>query len=1204
MRKRFISVCIVAIIVFAFYRYALTVGEIFVPEPHYFTVKNMDDMRLYGTKASDFYITNVVDHDSGMYYINSEHRLYRQFYDYDDARQDKNNYNAEDTLIAENVIHVDSYAGVIIILTKEGRLYGMGNGKSTVFNVLKMDADRIDAPVLLMEDVAYALCGNGHIVVLKKDGTVWTWGLMRASRWDHYPEEEPVKLLENAVMISGRFESHAALLEDGTVWTWGDNRYDQCGVQGQGYFDEPVCVARDAEAVWMQELYFNNDIMDWKKASQYANPRGTYTNLVIKKKDGSLWACGKDIKGENSEEQDGVTYSYEFVPCEIVPQMPTFYDGPDTYQSILEEFKEEWEPYAVYYSLSDLTGDGTEELVIGFLIDDEYIPCYLYAYDMDEHMIDTVWGDTNRPITMYENGIFESYWYAGGEAYYDYFQLQQDSAVVRHLDRFSEDGWADTVKEKYHRNDTISITEKEYKDAIISYQSKPQKLAWYRLGGYLEPEFSRTPVTAPVMKQEEVVYYTLSNTEKFYQTAEEECGLSREEADRWFDIVTEDDIFDGDAGEITGLLFDDIDGNGQTDMIIMVQETEMKYLYGTGAMYFYMNDDEPYCFADEDVPYFGWNICYADLNEDGNVEVAVALWGTGNGGSGDWHKVMFSYTGSTMERFEFPYDRGEDYEIGLMVDVIMEPEPNTYTAYCPYLDESITYWALNGWTGDTQKAYLAEAPIGVGGNLRGYYDLQVVTWKGRDALQVSEYLYGEGGNVHGVGVAHFILVWDKQGNGSVADWWIEERIYDYEDESEPQVTTGNSQGIPGITIASPYSINVCIQNKTEYETFINRLAQYSDCTILWMDLSGTNTIVYMDEILKYDNFKYVHIKNGGIISVRDMDKFRCTLSGIELEYVSVIKEGVLSHITFDHESGEDQILVTLNNRYLGKPPTGEVLHDVDCTNIKLEWNGNAKGSGLLEGQEIMENLKEWDYLRSMQEREEQNSDIHRRGCLKALYRYNNGDYSYTSYEFYRNYRNWVEFNDGFICIKDRETDGEDYFDMMDVPEIRDRFFLGTLYVDQRFCTSEDVNFDGYKDLIFWQDHTDSYDGCILFLWDDTKQRFAFSKSAPECISYVDEERERLIFVTGTGRDYYIYEADGNKFIEKRLNIVYDNAVGNHIVARYYVDDELIAKVMEDEANPGHYIYEEIEGTREEIEAETLAQVVEIYFPDFDFYPAG
>ena len=199
----------------------------------------------------------------------------------------------------------------------------------------------------------------------------------------------------------------------------------------------------------------------------------------------------------------------------------------------------------------------------------------------------------------------------------------------------------------------------------------------------------------------------------------------------------------------------------------------MKYMYGTGAIYFYMNGEEPYCFIDEAVPFFYCDICYADLNGDGNVEIAVALRGTGNGGSGDWYQVMFSYTGSTMERLEFPSDYDDEYEAEFRVSVTMEPEPDTYTAYCSYLDESITFQARNGWDGDTQKAYLAEAPKVVGGNLRGYCDLQIVTWQGRDALRVGEYLCGEGGNAHGVGWAYFILVWDKQGNGSVADWWVE-----------------------------------------------------------------------------------------------------------------------------------------------------------------------------------------------------------------------------------------------------------------------------------------------------------------------------------------------------------------------------------------------------------------------------------------------
>lgn len=281
-------------------------------------------------------------------------------------------------------------------------------------------------------------------------------------------------------------------------------------------------------------------------------------------------------------------------------------------------------------------------------------------------------------------------------------------------------------------------------------------------------------------EQEKVVDNTQANTERFYKVAEERFGLSFEEAQIWFDIVTEDDIFGGGVREISDLIFDDIDCNGKTDMIIMVQETEMKYLYGTGALYFYMNEEESYCFTDEDFPFFGdMGICYTDLNGDGNVEIAFELQGTGNGGVGDWHKAILSYTGNSIERLAFPADEDSDYsDAGLTVDVIMEPDPDTYTAYCPYFDESITFQASNIYEGDRQKSYLAEAPKGVGSNCRGYIDLQIVMWEGRNALQVNEYLYGEGGIVHCVGWAYFILVWDEQGNGSVADWWVEGELYD------------------------------------------------------------------------------------------------------------------------------------------------------------------------------------------------------------------------------------------------------------------------------------------------------------------------------------------------------------------------------------------------------------------------------------------
>lgn len=106
----------------------------------------------------------------------------------------------------------------------------------------------------------------------------------------------------------------------------------------------------------------------------------------------------------------------------------------------------------------------------------------------------------------------------------------------------------------------------------------------------MEDKAGETDISGQTQKQEKVVDNTQANTERFYQAAEEEFGLSPDEAQSWFDIVTEDDIFNGGSREISNLIFDDIDRNGKTDMIIMVQETEMKYLYGTGALYFYMKE--------------------------------------------------------------------------------------------------------------------------------------------------------------------------------------------------------------------------------------------------------------------------------------------------------------------------------------------------------------------------------------------------------------------------------------------------------------------------------------------------------------------------------------------------------------------------------------------------------------------------------------
>ena len=57
--------------------------------------------------------------------------------------------------------------------------------------------------------------------------------------------------------------------------------------------------------------------------------------------------------------------------------------------------------------------------------------------------------------------------------------------------------------------------------------------------------------------------------------------------------------FEDGTGVFSSLWIEDLDGNGQKDMVVMVQTGEL-YLYGEGTIYFYMNEDEAYRFEDCD----------------------------------------------------------------------------------------------------------------------------------------------------------------------------------------------------------------------------------------------------------------------------------------------------------------------------------------------------------------------------------------------------------------------------------------------------------------------------------------------------------------------------------------------------------------------------------------------------------------------------
>ena len=257
------------------------------------------------------------------------------------------------------------------------------------------------------------------------------------------------------------------------------------------------------------------------------------------------------------------------------------------------------------------------------------------------------------------------------------------------------------------------------------------------------------------------------NKTYFYEKAEEQ-GVTQKEAEEYCERLLADDIFQDDTMELTGLVIDDMDKNGQNDLLVMVLDREDKPFYGSGCVWLYMNEDEPYCFADEDASYYGWFDSFAeDIDNDGNVEIVLSTQGSGCGAVGDSYKAVLKYRNHGFERMELPSDLLEEYDRGIDIMVYQEPEENYYSAYCDYLKENIYFHAENIFEPEKEAVW-------VGGNARGFYNLRPVKYEGKNALQASEYLHGEGGIVHNVATARFIILWDKGGNAYIDKWWIEE----------------------------------------------------------------------------------------------------------------------------------------------------------------------------------------------------------------------------------------------------------------------------------------------------------------------------------------------------------------------------------------------------------------------------------------------
>jgi len=143
--------------------------------------------------------------------------------------------------IMEDVAAVSTGNGFSVALKKDGTLWGWGvNSQGQLGSSHGMGSltDVHTTPIKIMDNVASVSAGLWHVMAIKKDGTLWSWGSNFSGELGDGTTKDrhtPVKILDNVAFVSAGSYHTLAVKKDGTLWGWGQNFFH--GQLGIGTLD-------------------------------------------------------------------------------------------------------------------------------------------------------------------------------------------------------------------------------------------------------------------------------------------------------------------------------------------------------------------------------------------------------------------------------------------------------------------------------------------------------------------------------------------------------------------------------------------------------------------------------------------------------------------------------------------------------------------------------------------------------------------------------------------------------------------------------------------------------------------------------------------------------------------------------------------------------------------------------------------------------
>jgi alpha-tubulin suppressor-like RCC1 family protein len=166
--------------------------------------------------------------------------------------------------------------------------------------------------------------GNGHGVLLKADGTVWSWGVNTygqlgngegSDSWAPEPEQVPAMTSIRDVACGDNFT--VVVKDDGTVWAWGDNDWGELGNGAVNPSAKPAQIdgltgVAAVAATRRHALALRSDgaVWEWggdpkgsrpklvEKLSDVVAVADGYGHSVALKSDGTVWVWGDHGAGD------------------------------------------------------------------------------------------------------------------------------------------------------------------------------------------------------------------------------------------------------------------------------------------------------------------------------------------------------------------------------------------------------------------------------------------------------------------------------------------------------------------------------------------------------------------------------------------------------------------------------------------------------------------------------------------------------------------------------------------------------------------------------------------------------------------------------------------------------------------------------------------------------------------------------------------